>query len=355
MYSLFTTLRTLLKRGLPAIALAVLQAGCISEDTGVCPPPDVPSVPVPPPPVPSAPAVYRIAFEYTNHAGEPADRFCADVSRMDLFVFDDRARFVKCVSRTGAPFPAGFCIEPELPAGRYTLVAWGNLSDDVTVSPRLVEGVTTLGEATVALAREGNYRDSEMKYPLFHAIREAQVDTTADRTDLLPLIKDCKRIRVTVKWVDTGNDDEEMPCSHRPAGNVRVRIADPKGAALYFDNAVAPSGGELVFGSILNEVNREGNALSSSFCLMRLVKGEKLALLVERQEAGGVPEVLYQADLVELITSHPSAGTQELLDRLDTFDNIEVKLKDDAVRGDTYMQTAVTIENWTIVVQDAHI
>ena len=91
---------------------------------------------------------------------------------------------------------------------------------------------------------------------------------------------------------------------------------------------------------------------SGVFSLMRLVEGEKLTLLIERLMQDGTAKELYRSDLVELIRMHPYTRIQSELDRQDVYE-IEISLIDDLDGDtDTYMQTAVTVSGWTIILQD---
>ena len=60
----------------------------------------------------------------------------------------------------------------------------------------------------------------------------------------------------------------------------------------------------------------------------------------------------FDSDLVELIRMHPYTRIQSELDRQDVYE-VEISLIDDLDGDtDTYMQTAVTVSGWTIILQD---
>ncbi len=46
-----------------------------------------------------------------------------------------------------------------------------------------------------------------------------------------------------MKWFEKSG----IPCIHRCADGVRVRVLDPKGATYKFDNSVVASGNELTY------------------------------------------------------------------------------------------------------------
>lgn len=69
-------------------------------------------------------------------------------------------------------------------------------------------------------------------------------------------------------------------------------------------------------------------------------------------DADGTAKELYRSDLVELIRMHPYTRIQSELDRQDVYE-VEISLIDDLDGDtDTYMQTAVTVSGWTIILQD---
>lgn len=126
----------------------------------------------------------------------------------------------------------------------------------------------------------------------------------------------------------------------------------PKGRTYKFDNSVVASGNELTYYPYQGVNNDAWNQFAGVFSLMRLVEGEKLTLLIERLMQDGTAKELYRSDLVELIRMHPYTRIQSELDRQDVYE-VEISLIDDLDGDtDTYMQTAVTVSGWTIILQD---
>ncbi len=310
-----------------------LVAGCVKEDFSGCPT-----------------GSYSIAFEYINHTdAEHPNRFCTDVHRVDLYVFDSTGYFVKCITNSGTPFVEDFHVEPELSEGSYTLVAWGNISDEVIMKPAFVSGKTTLGECLLSLKAIENQSVNKKLTSVFHAIKEVTVDGFTDKTDVLSFTKNENRLNLTVKWFDKSG----IPCIHCCADGVRTRVVDPKGATYKFDNTVVASGNELTYYPYQSTNNETQNQLAGVFSLMRLVEGEKLTLLIERSMQDGTIKELYHTDLIGLIQNHPYTRVQSELDRQDVY-GIEISLIDDLDGDtDTYMQAAITVAGWKIILQDA--
>lgn len=313
-------------------ALCWSITGCTQEKLSDCPPT----------------GTYSVAFEYVNHTDtDHPDRFLTDVQRIDLYAFDASGLFVKCITRTGNPFPEKFRIDPEVPDGAYTLVAWGNLTDEMTPNPDFIAGKTSLQEALLTLERDDAQGVMHELTPLFHALKQVTVNYPARRTDVLSLTKNTKCLNLQVQWFD-----DDSPCTHNCAEGVYARIMAPDGGILKFDNSVVAPGNDLIYNYHQHVTNPEKNTLSETFSLMRLTEGQPLTLVVERRQSDGTARELYRADLLrDLILKHPYSRSQADLDKQDTYD-VQLRFDDDQ---DTYMQTAVTVAGWTIVLQDSGI
>lgn len=312
--------------------LSWLAAGCVKEDFSGCPA-----------------GSYSIAFEYVNHTdAEHPDRFYTDVHRVDLYIFDSTGHFVKCITSSGTPFAKDFRIKLELPEGNYTLIAWGNLSDEVIIRPTFVSGQTTLEEGQLSLKAITNQSVNKKLTPLFHAIKEITVDGSTDKNDILSFIKNENQLNLTIKWFEKSG----IPCIHSCADGVRIRVVDPKGATYKFDNSVVASGSELIYAPYQTIGNDKHNQLTGDFSLMRLIEGEELTLLVERPMDDGSLRELYRTNLVNLIREHPYTRVQQDLDKRDHYE-IELSLIDDLDGNtDTFMQAAITVAGWKVILQD---
>ena len=268
-----------------------LITGCVNEDFSDCPQ-----------------GSFQVAFEYVHHMDNTCpDRFNIDVQQIDLYVFDAAGCFLKCITRKGT-------LEQVL----LSL----NAAEDRSVNHRLT--------------------------PVFHAMKQVEVNDVKEHTEVLSLIKNENHLHLNVKWFEKSG----IPCIHRCADGVRVRVLDPKGATYKFDNSVVASGNELTYYPYQGVNNDAWNQFAGVFSLMRLVEGEKLTLLIERLMQDGTAKELYRSDLVELIRMHPYTRIQSELDRQDVYE-VEISLIDDLDGDtDTYMQTAVTVSGWTIILQD---
>lgn len=317
------------------LLLLWLVTGCIDEDFSDCPQGD-----------------FRVVFEYVHHTDDVhSDRFGIDIRQIDLYVFDAAGYYMKCITRKDSPFPKNFCIDPEFPAGNYTLVAWGNLTDEITLKPAFIAGQTTFEQALLMINADEDHSVSHKLTPVFHALKQVTVDETNDDTEILSFIKNENHLKLNVKWFEKSG----MPCTHHCAEGVRACVVDPKGATYKFDNSVVASDNELIYYPYQSSGNDEWNELAGTFSLMRMIEGEKLTLLIERLMQDGAIKELYRTDLIELIRKHPYACSQSELDRQDVYE-IEISLTDDLNGGEgTFMQVAITVDKWTIVLQDTEI
>lgn len=309
-----------------------LVVGCVKENFSGCPI-----------------GSYSIKFEYVTHTdAEHPDRFRTDIHRVDLYVFDSTGHFVKCITSNGIPFAEEFYIKPELPGGNYTLVVWGNLSDEVIVKPAFVSGQTTFEEGSLSLKPIKNQSVNKKLTSVFHAIKKVTVDNSIDKTDILSFTKNANQLNLTVKWFEKSG----IPCIHGCADGVRIRVVDPKGATYKFNNSVVASGSEFIYYPYQIISNDKHNELTEDFSLMRLIEGEELIILVERLMEDGSVKELYRSNLVNLIREHPYTRAQEELDRQDYYE-IELSLIDDLDGNtDTFMQVAITVAGWKVILQD---
>lgn len=188
---------------LPTLLAVLLSVGCnLKEDLSDC-------------------GVLRFAFRYTCN-NENVDRLKAHVQDIHVYAFDMETRLLADVIEVGpADIARGWVEIDDLPDGRYTFVAWGGSSEDMSRSfseahmhdatthdhsdPRI--GTTTLDEfymmldynelpadvhGDIAPARE-DFDD------LFHAAAErVEVSKGRDQTVDFDLIRNANVLKVTV-------------------------------------------------------------------------------------------------------------------------------------------------------------
>lgn len=114
---------------------------------------------------------YGLRFVYDMNL-DWADAFSTLVNRVNLYAFDSNGNFVKewdlTEAQTSVP---GYTMTLDLPAGDYTLVAWGALETgnsliDSFMIPGMVKGESNLSDLTCTL-----YTESNSTYPYYSDVR----------------------------------------------------------------------------------------------------------------------------------------------------------------------------------------
>lgn len=315
----------------------LLLSGCIKEDLSACPPGND----------------FYLSFSLTVHTDEGLpDRFYLDVKQLDLYVFDRDDRFVKRIQAKGDPFPPEFKINPELPEGKYTVVAWGNLTEQLSVSPVFVAGQTTLDEACLALNREKSDSVNYVLTPYFHASKEINVIYGKQTNEVLSFIKNTNQVNIQVSWYEKDGTPSITDC----ARGVQISILSSHGGTYKFDNTLAVSSDSLLYYPYQVVLPEETlNRMNTSFSLMRLLEGHPFTIIAERRLEDGTMKQLFRGDLLtDFILKHPSVRSQTGLDRQDLYE-IELRLVNDIdtpTDDKTYMQAAITVEGWRVVLQN---
>lgn len=354
-------------------AMLTAFTSCIREDLPLCPPdePDKPEL-----------ADYTLYQTYTHHTGkEGADLFTVQARRSDVFVFDENNRYVARQSDSVPMQQTPFGQTLHLPAGQYTFVSWANLTDQVDLTA-LTPGVSTLEEARLTLKTKTkaptndklNYSD-EALHPLFFGQKEAMIKPGESRVDTMPVIKNTNHIRVVIHW----RDKDGKPCNYSCYRGIAVQISGTDGA-YHFDNSPATSPDEWLHYMPFQSAQVDSTGLATDFSVMRLFKERDQQLVIRRPDSS---RVLYKAALLaDNILRHPLINTQDDLDRQDEY-LIELFLRcdlskpdpdpdpapdpdpdpdptpdpdpDPPVTNDTYIQTYITINGWTIKLTDSEI
>ena len=171
-----------------ALWVALVGQSCVHGDLDDCPPM----------------VEYAVAFKYTEHLGT-RDRFYDDVKKISLYVFDENNYFNTFVYEVapGGRFEPDFKFSlNELPMGKYTMVAWGNVldSEPFKIPTTFSKGVTKLEAARLELEKTADSLSTTQLEKLFFGRREIEVPLYVNRTDTIPLVNDTKNIRIVIHW-----------------------------------------------------------------------------------------------------------------------------------------------------------
>lgn len=345
------------------LSLGVLLASCsvIYDDEGDC---DV---------------HYRVRFSSAYNLNY-ADAFAHEVDEVTLYIFDADGHYVTSLNEQSADITAaGQSLElPPLPAGRYTLVAWGGLEGELQSYevPDLQAGTSTLDDLTCRVGGrtrpgDGSAHVGELD-ELFHG-RQTFDLTAQEGTHILdlPLMKNTKHVRVVL---------QNLSGEPVPAGDFTFAITDDNGL-MASDNSLLPD--ELLTfdawhvsqgvasmdtaGETAGQAGtREGTtALSvavAELTTCRLMAGQtdnRTTLTVTRSVDAGDgdtrQETVLSIPLVDyalLVKGHYNEGMddQEYLDRQDEY-NLTFFLDD----NNDWLSASIIINSWRVVLSDVEL
>jgi hypothetical protein len=283
--------------------------GCIEDDLSVC--------------------GANLRFAYTQNV-EGVDKFDASIKQVNLFVFDSSDRFIGEYKVENVNN-----IDLNLMPGTYSLIAWGNLDEDYSLTPMVV-GETTLNEAVLSLIR-ANDTISVSPTDLYYG-GMVNVDilpkTQRDQSLTIDMMKNTKTFTVTSIGlpIDTRSSEDEFVC----------QIISTNGDYNFRDNSIA--GDDRLHYMQDSEITEDA-LLRSRFVTLRELedKSTDSRLVVTHWEAelNSTREV-YNESLVDLILPAVIANNRNL-NVVDTF-NIQLDF--------TGGRIAVTVNGWTSIDTD---
>lgn len=299
---------------------------------------------------------YDIRFKYDYNI-KYADAFANEVNSLALYIFDEDGILIEKVVTTDKEelSKEDFHIRLELPAGCYTLLAWGGLGEEESFDMLADEeiGRTRIEELQVRMHRayddEGRaYSDKDLA-PLFHGIMELDVVSepgTYKKT--MSLMKNTNVVRIVL---------HEMSGHTMDSGCFTFEITDHSG--LYdYDNArlddeaitYKPWYIEEIFADFDNRSTRSTdiNAVMAELTIGRMMATESPILRVLNSNTGEQILSLPLADYMLLIKGnyHKAMGDQEYLDRQDEY-SLTLFLDE----GE-WVSTQIVINGWRVVIND---
>jgi hypothetical protein len=256
----------------------------------------------------------RVYFNYEpnksahKHEGINPD----DITRMNLFVFDENDFFVKeYIDESPRISPEYYMTIQGLKAGIYKLIAWGNLKEQYGLAaPTLIPGETKFDDLRVALKCIDNGEVKEQLTPLFFATHSGSnsVEILEMKTQFihLNLVDDMYKINVTVAGLDAASVADFT---------YSIDIADNNG--MYrFNNDFAAC--EPFIYTQPCAVSAEGNnELDASLTVMRLEATRNPVLRLVNKQTG---KALFEDRLVSLILSVNEMGASIDFEKTHEFD-----------------------------------
>lgn len=289
-----------------------------------------------------------VRFTYTRNM-KFADAFSVEVKKVDLFVFDEKDRFVTCLSSISPFAPCGK-VALDLPSGKYHLIAWAGLSENSYLfCNNLVAGVSTPEDLTVRMKREYLARRQDEAVmnreldALWHCETIVEVSEEQSKTTVMDLTKDTNKLRLVVQ-ADSGTSLDVTDLDFRLVGT---------NGYLNYDNSLLPDEPVVYLPYYLSDVTvgdqtGEGGvkAVIAELNTLRLLKDASMKLLVTRKKDG---RKVVDINLVEYLLLTKMEGhqmsAQEYLDRQDEYSIVFL------LNGE-YMVVQVQINDWVIRIQE---
>ena len=299
---------------------------------------------------------YDIRFKYDYNI-KYADAFANEVNSLALYIFDEDGILIEKVVTTDKEelSKEDFHIRLELPAGCYTLLAWGGLGEEKSFDMLADEeiGRTRIEELQVRMHRayddEGRaYSDKDLA-PLFHGIMELDVVSepgTYKKT--MSLMKNTNVVRIVLN---------EMSGHAMDSKNFTFEITDHSGLYDYDntrldDEAITykPWYIEEIYADFDESSTRSTNinAVLAELTIGRMMATESPILRVLNSQTGEQILRLPLAEYMLLIKGnyHKAMGDQEYLDRQDEY-SLTLFLDEGK-----WMSTQIVINGWRVVIND---
>lgn len=274
-----------------------------------------------------------LQFKFTNHNGGGNDMF-REFNSVDVFVFKAGGAFVGQWKHDPS---TGNELHLKLEKGVYTIVAWGNLSEDFSYSS-LQPGVTTLEEAILSIRRDAENNVTAQPRSLYHAmaadlnIKEIGLQYTA-----LDFYHSVNHIEVNIEGLPIPSVPITGRSTAAPGTRFSVQIAGNNGD-YKFDHTRWEQAPTLTY---IPHYSQSYKRLTSSFSLMRLSKDDNTRIILLHTEADGSQRELYNESLIKLLTSNPELD-------LDINSEYQINLTFDY----TYTLIGVTVNEWNVVDAD---
>lgn len=259
----------------------------------------------------------RIHFKY-DYNMKYANAFAKEVTKVNLYVFDETGRFVKQQSEEGDSLKnENYYMKLNLDPGKYQLIAWGGLDDQSFNAPVLTAGTSRLEDLKVAL-KEAQTSKTDLHF-LFHGFNtsDSLLDYNGDYQQyMIPMVKNTNRIRIILQEISGEKVDADA---------YRFEIVDDNSLMTY--NNTVLSNGNTVYTPYTKGQSTVGDdpAVTVAYAEIstaRLIAGHNTRLRVFRNADNTTVLDIPLIDYLMLteMEGHKSAMTaQEYLDRQDEY------------------------------------
>ena len=299
---------------------------------------------------------YFVRFVYDMNMLR-ADAFAAQVSSVDLYVFDaESGAYITHFPDKGEALASGSYKMPvELAPGKYDLVAWCGLADnddDFTVPSAIAKPADLI--CTMTRSHDGTAAYSNRNlHALYHGTVTVDFpDTEGEHTATIRLTKDTNNINLSLQHSAGPLDPADF----------EVTMTDDNGMMAYDNRLLTDelityrpwslrSGTLDLQGEAAEDSNSEAGFLIAELSTARLMANHEVRInIVDKQKGKTVFSIpIVQWALMLRSENHANMGSQEYLDREDEY-NLMVFLNDDNKEG--WMAMSIYINGWHVINQE---
>ena len=283
---------------------------------------------------------YRVYFVYDYNL-KFADLFSEEVSKMNLYVFDEDGNFVEEFQDASGPFSGTYGMEIPLPGKEYAFIAWsGAYADAYTVVGGSARKEIKLEDLTLQLAELATGETNKNLPDLFFGRLTSTVKINEVGT--INLIKNTKTITLTMLPIDDVQTNGALNYE-----DYKIWVESPDGV---YDNNNNPGGGVIKYRNYFGE-NSSIGGFSVKLNTLRLMENATNTLVIETS----YNEPLLRLNLNVIIdeirkNTFNNLSLQEYLDRQDKYDIVIDGIKDNNQFG----SISLTVNGWLIRNQNVH-
>ena len=282
----------------------------------------------------------ELAFRFMKGG---TDQFGAEVSSLDVFIFDDQGQFIRRLVETDrSKFDENYRMRITLPPGQYNFITWGGLNStqySYPMSASQFQGATFTDEMEAATSkvidRGGivDYHPSDMFYG--NRLDVVLVMERRKETILTDLVKNSTRINLKATGLP-------LPTRANVFTNLDFSFYAANGSYDYYNHISHVNPGTTLKYNALDESSDANDIYYSSFYTFRLVFDEDNSLVIWDKENN---KSFYTGDVLdEFIRKDSRYDTQAKVDAEDVF-NIELSFHG-------YTLVSVKLNGWDVQISN---
>ncbi|MDR1344471.1 MAG: FimB/Mfa2 family fimbrial subunit [Tannerellaceae bacterium] len=299
----------LFKANIAFFFLCLMMPGCIEDDLTEC--------------------GVSLRFQYTRNV-DGVDKLASEIKKINIYIFDSAGIFIDEYILDANQLKGENRIKLNLPPGKYSFVAWGNLGTDYEL-PVFQKGKTTINQATLSLKRIEKTISNHPGSLFFGSLPQADILPALWKNQVLTIdmTKDTNKIRIIAKG---------LSAQDLARNSFSCRIVSANGD-YKFDNSLNSSEKIMYIPkSSIDELSR----MISDFVIMRELKdgSTQSRLIITYSSPNGEPaKEICNINLTELLLS------QSKTKDLDIEDYYEIELAFDFTSG----SATIHIKGWETI------